>query len=72
MDSYVELAGPAVTVVAISYLGLRGLTGLAKDLPEWASELDWSAAAYGLKEKTASLGSRFASLIRKKPHTQTQ
>ncbi|MBA3813191.1 MAG: hypothetical protein H0X26_01660 [Alphaproteobacteria bacterium] len=58
-DSYIELAGPAVTVVAVSGLALRGLTELAKDVPTWASDLDWTSAAHSLKEKASPMFQRF-------------
>jgi hypothetical protein len=71
MESYVELAGPAVTIVAVSCLGMRGLTDLARDLPTWAGELDWSLTACSLKDKAMSGCATFFSFFTKKEREHT-
>lgn len=70
MESYVELAGPAVTIIAVSYLGMRGLTDLAKDIPTCAGELDWVATAGGVKDGVMNNCSRFFSYFIKKEQHQ--
>ena len=61
LEPYIEIAGPAVTAVTISYLCFRGIKDLTTSVPSWLAELDWTSTSKSLCGKAYSVFSSATS-----------